>query len=52
MNKTKKLICEAVLLAIEELKANLEATALKEDVKANANAIKTLAEAYEIVKRS
>ena len=51
MNKTKKLIEESILLAISSIKENIDITADADEAKTNAEAIKALAEAYDIVHR-
>ena len=49
--KTRKLIESAIMLAIDKLKENIEAASDANAVQVNANAIKALAEAYDIVHR-
>ena len=51
MYKTKKLIAESILLAIDSIKEDITNTADIEENKPRAEAIKTLAEAYDIVRR-
>ena len=51
MNKTKKLALGCILLSMEEIKSNLESSALIEDVTANAKAMRDLAEAYAVVEK-
>lgn len=51
MNKTKKLIEEAILLSIEAIRKDIEYTADIDENKPKAEAIKALAEAYDIVHR-
>lgn len=51
MNKTKKLIEECILFAISSIKEDITNTSDIEENKTRAEAIKTLAEAYNIVHR-
>ena len=51
MNRTKKLIEESILLAIDSIKEDITNTADIEENKPRAEAIKALAEAYDIVHR-
>ena len=51
MNKTKKLIEESILLAIDSIKEDITNTTDIEENKPRAEAIKALAEAYNIVHR-
>ena len=51
MNRTKKLIEESILLAIESIKEDITHCADIEQNKPRAEAIKALAEAYDIVHR-
>lgn len=51
MNKTKKLIEESILLAIESIKEDITNTSDIEENKPRSEAIKVLAEAYDIVHR-
>lgn len=51
MNKTKKLIEQAILFAISSIKEDITNTSDVEENKPRAEAIKTLAEAYDIVHR-
>lgn len=51
MNKTKKLIEQSILLAIDSIKEDIEVTADDVENKNRAEAIKMLAEAYDIVHR-
>lgn len=51
MNKTKKLIEESILLAIDSLKDDIIRNADADENKTSAEAIKLLAEAYDIVHR-
>lgn len=51
MNKTKKMIEESILFAIESIKEDITNTSDIEENKPRAEAIKTLAEAYDIVHR-
>lgn len=51
MNKTKKLIEKSIWDAIESIKNDIEFTSDTEEHKHRAEAIKALAEAYDIVHR-
>lgn len=51
MNKTKKMIEESILFAIESIKEDITNTSDIEENNPRAEAIKTLAEAYDIVHR-
>lgn len=52
MNKTKKLIEQAILFSISEISNRIcERVQDEDDLAKNANSIKTLAEAYNIVHR-
>ena len=51
MNKTKKLIKETIMLAIDSIKEDITNTADDVENKNRAEAIKLLAEAYDIVHR-
>jgi hypothetical protein len=51
MNKTKKLIEESILLAIDSLKDDIIRNPDVDETKTSAEAIKLLAEAYDIVHR-
>ena len=49
--KTKHLMEESILLAIDSLSENIQRTANEEDNAIDAKSIKVLAEAYDIVHR-
>jgi hypothetical protein len=51
MNKVKRLMEESILLAIDSLKDDIIRNADVDENKTSAEAIKTLAEAYNIVHR-
>ena len=51
MNKTKKLIEQAILFAIASIKEDITNSADADENKTSAEAIKLLAEAYDIVHR-
>lgn len=51
MNKTKRLIEEAILLAIASIREDIQSACDDEENVRRATAIKTLAEAYDIVHR-
>lgn len=51
MNKTKKLIEEAIMLAIDSLSNNIQKSIIEDDNAKDALSIKVLAEAYDIVHR-
>lgn len=51
MNKIKKMIEESILFAIDSLKDDIIRTADADDNKKNADSIKVLSEAYDIVHR-
>lgn len=51
MNKTKKLIEQSILLAIDSIREDITNITDIEENKPRAEAIKTLAEAYDIVHR-
>ena len=50
-HKTKKLIEESIMLAIDSLSEDIQKSICDEDTKAQAESIKMLAEAYDIVHR-
>lgn len=50
-HKTKKLIEESIMLAIDSLSEDIQQSGLVEDNKIRAESIKMLAEAYDIVHR-
>ena len=50
MRNESRMIRESIVLAIDELRKNLSVSALAEDVTNNAQAIKTLSEAYKNIK--
>ena len=53
MNKSvKELMEQCILLAMEKVRGDLKITAKRENVETYAKAIKYLAEAYAIIKRS
>lgn len=47
--KIKEIALESIVLAMDEIKKNLEESALNEDVQANAEAMKKLSEAYATI---
>lgn len=51
MNKTKKMIEEAILFSIASIREDITNTTDIDENKPRAEAIKTLAEAYDIVHR-
>lgn len=51
MNKTKKLIEESIMLAIDSLSNDIQKSSCEEDNAKDALSIKLLAEAYDIVHR-
>lgn len=51
MNKTQKLMEQAILFAIESIKQDITNTADENENAINTQSIKTLAEAYDIVHR-
>ena len=51
MNKTKKLIEESIMLAIEDLSREIRSSVNEEENNLDAQSIKILAEAYDIVHR-
>lgn len=51
MNKTKKLIEESIMLAIDSISEDIQKNYHKEENKIRAESIKMLAEAYDIVHR-
>lgn len=51
MNKTKKMIEQAILFAITSIEEDITTTADEHENATNALSIKTLAEAYDIVHR-
>lgn len=51
MNKTKKLIEESIMLAIEDLSREIRSSVNEEENNLDALSIKILAEAYDIVHR-
>ena len=51
MNKVKKLIEESILFAIASIKEDITTSANADENKTNAESIKALAEAYDIVHR-
>lgn len=51
MNKTKKMIEQAILFAITSIEEDITTTADENENAINAQSIKTLAEAYDIVHR-
>lgn len=51
MKKTKKLIEEAILFAIASIKEDITESSYSDENKTRAEAIKTLAEAYDIIHR-
>ena len=51
MNKTKKLIEEAIMLAIDSLSNNIQKSVIEDDNAKDALSIKLLTEAYDIVHR-
>lgn len=51
MKKTKKLIEQSILLAIDSVSEDIQRTVCEEENKSRAESIKLLAEAYDIVHR-
>lgn len=51
MNKTKKLIEEAILFSIDSIRADIATSVDADENKTNAESIKLLAEAYDLVHR-
>lgn len=50
--KSKEIALEIIVLSMEELKANLSSSAINEDVVANAEAMRILADAYAKIAES
>ena len=51
--KTKKLALESIMFSMDAMRVELEATIISEEkICACSQAVKTLAEAYKIIKRS
>ena len=51
MKKTKKMIEQSIMLAIDSISEDIQRTAEEEENKIRAESIKILAEAYDIVRR-
>jgi activator of 2-hydroxyglutaryl-CoA dehydratase len=49
MNKIQKMALQCILFCMDEIKNNLQSTYKEEDIIANCEAMKTLAEAFEKV---
>lgn len=52
IRKIKRLTLESILFSMDEIKKNLQVSASEETVEINAEAMKHLAKAFEIVKKS